>query len=92
MRLTFTALKRKHTVELKLRNFLFQVPGFQFSTYFASISDKGWLVWWPQASQYYKRGFVFRCLWFGLIIRQGAVKVKKVRTPLWWAGDGEEVF
>lgn len=92
MRFTVTLLGHKLTLEAKLWNLCFKTHGFQVSVYKATISDQGWCTWWPQRSQYYRRGFVFRFLWLGFILRQGAVKVKKFKTPLWWGGDAEEVF
>ncbi len=55
-------------------------PGFLTSVYFSpTLSDK--LVhWWPQKSAYYAKGFVFRALWFGFIVRRISVQVKRKKS------------
>lgn len=62
-------------------------PGFQISAYFCpALCDSHTtrlskiIHWWPQKSAYYQKGFVFRFLWFGLIVRRIAVPKKKQKT------------
>lgn len=78
-------------VKLELRiwqpNICLKWPGFQISTYFCpALCGSGttrlsrFIHWWGQRSAYYKKGFVFRFLWFGFIVRRGAVKVTRKKS------------
>jgi len=70
--------------------------GFQISVYAVpSLCGTGdtklshYLHWWPQRSAYYESGFVLRVLWFGFILRYGAVRVQNRQKLSSWFDDYE---
>lgn len=80
-------------IDLGLTNVAVRIkPLGLMSVYLARLSDKGLVTWWPQRSEYYRSGFIFRFLWFGFCLRLSYISPVWEDRPVLAEIAGEEPF